>query len=75
MRHSTDFTHVLIYHVGPFVLVAILLYAGLLLVLKLARRSEKLGKGKQPKDEGFNRQKRREARAMNKRKRRSDYRR
>lgn len=69
LRHSSDFTHVLVYHLGPLILVGILLYVGVFLVIKLATRSNKPGKPKQPKTGGLNRHQRREARAMNKRQR------
>ena len=63
MRHSSDFTHLLIYHVGPFVVIAVL-FAGFLLSFRLARRAEKRRKGKLPRVEGVNRQRRRQERAM-----------
>ena len=69
-RHSSDFVHILVYHLGPFVLVAVLLYTAIFLMTKLAKRSNRPGKRKLPKAGGLNRQQRREARATNKRKRR-----
>lgn len=70
VRHSTDFTHLLVYHFGPFILLAIA-FAVFLWAFKRALRSKKRGKRKLPKAEGLNRHQRREARAMNKQKRRN----
>jgi len=68
-RHSSDLIHILVYHLGPFVLVAVLLYTAIFLMTKLAKRSNKRGKRKLPKVTGLNRAQRREARATKKRQR------
>lgn len=63
MRHSSDFTHLLLYHLGPFIVIAIL-FVAFLLLFKRVRRSEKRRRGKLPSVEGLNRQQRRQERAM-----------
>lgn len=68
-RHSSDLAHILVYHLGPLVLVAVLLYTAIFLLTRLARRSAKPGKRKLPKVAGLNRAQRREAWATKKRKR------
>ena len=68
-RHSSDLVHILVYHLGPFVLVAVLLYTAVFLMTKLVKRSNKPGKRKLPKVAGLNRAQRREARATKKGKR------
>lgn len=70
-RHSSDFVHILVYHLGPLVLVAVLLYMTMFLMTRSAKRSNKPGKRKLPRVGGVNRRQRREARAMNKSKRRA----
>lgn len=63
MKHSSDFAHLLVYHIGPFILVSIV-FAGLLLLFKLSRRAEKRGKKKLPKVATLNRRQRRQEQAM-----------
>ena len=70
-RHSSDFTHIVVYHLGPFVLVAVALYTVVFLMIRSAKRSNKPGKRKLPKA-GVDRLQRREARATNKRRRSHD---
>lgn len=63
MKHSSDFAHILVYHLGPYILVSLVLPA-FFLVLKLRRRGEKRGKKKLPKVAGLNRRQRRQQQAM-----------
>lgn len=64
VRHSTEFSHILIYHLGPIILVAVLLYGGIFLMIRLAKRSNKHGKRKQQNGGRFNRHQHRLERAV-----------
>ena len=68
-RHSSDFVHIVVYHLGPLVLVAVALYTTVFLMTRSAKRSDKSGKRKLTKAR-VNRLKGREARATNKPRRR-----
>lgn len=63
MKHSSDFAHLLVYHIGPYILVSIV-FAGFLLLFKLSRRAEKRRKKKLPKVASLNRRQRRQQQAM-----------
>ena len=69
-RHSSDLVHILVYHLGPFVLVAVLLYTAIFLMTRLAKRSNRPGKRKGFKAGEVNRSQRRKAGTTNKRKHR-----
>lgn len=70
VKHSLELTHIL-YDLGRFVLFVGLLYAVILLMLKLATRSDKSGKRKLRHAGNFNRQQRRQEQAMKRHKRQS----
>lgn len=69
MKHSTELTHIL-WDLGRLALFVALFYGAIFGAIKLSTRSKKPGKRQQRVVGGFNRQKRRQEQAMNKRKRR-----
>ena len=64
MKHSPDFAHFLLYHLGRYILVAIV-FAGFFFLFRLSRRAEKRRKKKLPKVAGLNRRQRRQQQSMN----------
>ena len=70
MKHTNELTHIL-WDLGRIALFIALLYGAIFGAIRLGTRSKKPGKGKQRVVGGFNRQRRRQEQAMNKRKQRS----
>ncbi len=62
MRHSSDFTHLFLYHLAPFIVMAVVL-GSFLYLFKLACRKENRGRRKLPKVKGLNRRQRRQERS------------
>ena len=63
-EHSSEFTHLLVYHGIPMVLVTVLFYGAIFLIVRLAARRDKPGDRERRNLGRLNRQQRRSERAM-----------
>ena len=70
MKHTNDFTHLLVYHLIPMALAAAVIFGAVYLIVRLSTRRGGTRKHRPGKVGGLNRQQRRQQRAMNSRKRR-----